>query len=272
MTKHLCSRHYPFSHRRNSLRWVWEINKPSFSQFNAPTTNPTAIGLDDLTDILQSSKAPTISGSHGPEWADAIYIVTDKTPAAFPAGWSIGSFDTFLIRYTHYVRNVFPIATPHTRQQRRVYRHGYYIGVTFATTPGGGGIIRAASGTDRCDVTLNGRWGVSTNGGLGPDLANYIETGPIPTITACGQCTHREDSATFESVDMTTVTNSVTTSGTVPAAVLDYMTALRDTLVTDLAAATVSAKWRLAAVLWGVDTDVHNRTALVNGSLNPNGY
>ncbi|HRI88158.1 MAG TPA: hypothetical protein PK869_07835 [Candidatus Hydrogenedentes bacterium] len=278
MTKHLCSRHYPFSHRRRSLRWVWEFNRPSFSQFNAPIVLPTKIGLDDLddlTDILQAAKDPydPVSPSHGPTWADAEYIVTNKTPAAFPAGWSIGSFDTFLIRYQHFVSNIIPTASPYTRQQMRVHRHGYYIGVTFNTTPAGGGIIRA-QGTfpNRCDITLNGRWGVDTNGGLGPDLVNYIETGPIPTITACRQCTNREDSANFDSADMTTVTNSVTTNGTVPTAVVDYMTAMRDTLVTELNAATIAAKWRIAAVLWGVATDVHNKSLLDSGFINPLTY
>ena len=258
------SRHYPFCHRNRGIRYVESAVAPSFTDFNSPSSNPATVGITKLTDLLDSGTAPTFS-SFGVAVCDYVYVLSDKTPAVFPAGWAIDSNDSMVIRYTHYVANSFPTFVKYTRQEQRVAFNAFFIGCTFSA------LLRAINGANNVTVTLSGRWGAATDylGGIGPDPSAYIDDNSQPTAYRLSDSSEQQQTTNYTSADITISVNTVVSTGTVPIAVGTYMTDLRDQMVTDLNAATPGAVWSVAAIPAGVKTTLHNYTNLINGQFDP---
>lgn len=266
------SKHYPFAQRKYSLRWIWEANTPTLTNFTGPVYEPFPV-ISNLTELLQDPPGLNISSL---QRVNNLLLSYDTiTPPSFPSGWTISPFNKFYIQYYHHVFSDSPFSPNYvnTRPQRRNSKHKYCITAYF--THGIGGIIRAqdalwSSGSpfgSRFDISLSGYWGPTS---FYPDESDFVETCVLPTLTRCDDCPYQEDTATYNVSDITYYTDSITSFGTVPTVVSDYMTVLHDTLKSELEALELSIKWRIAALPHFVPTSVYNSSIL--SSINPIGY
>jgi len=250
--------HYPHSQRGFAVHWVHEFSQPALTNFTQ-TIRP-ARTIQYPSEFLQAG-APPFDGSWGAKWARIDYTLVP--PPGMPGGWNIGGFNSGFIQYYYYDRRfVFPVdQVPNTRPQRRVYlgHYAFIIRTSF--------FIRLTNVFNWCDITFDGYWG-TTNDSEGPALVDFTETCALPTLSTCTSYCFREDAGTFDTLN--TINNSVVPTGTVPTSVIDYMTGIRDTLVTDLQALTLDVKWRSGALPADIAPSVPNFLSLrtnVFGSL-----
>jgi len=264
----LVSRHYPFSHRFYALHYIWDFVPPTLSSFNSPTLSPTLGEVTKLTDLILPDAPPAGGTWGGARNALASYQISVTKPASFPGTWMIQNFTTLLIevRYFRRTQDFSGIYDPLLRQQRRTYTDAYYISAAQNV----GGRIRASDASFNVyDINVEGRWGASIGSGLGgPDVSEYIEAPTAPTIFRFDDTeTYNEHTTNFTSLDWTLLTDTTFSLGTVPTDVSDYMNSLKDTIKSDLAAATLDVTWRSAALAGSVPSYVTNRSALVTGTL-----
>jgi hypothetical protein len=264
------SRHYPYAHRKYGLIYPWSLTEPTFTHFEFDRYKiglgndadaDVRIGEDmftNLADMLTSTM--TAAERQVPERPlnAGIFLgvatITGRYPlkaASLPAGITQinpGTADNLLrLRCSFYHRygTVGSPIDPTTRPERRVHLHRYYI---FIETT-----VRAVltNGTSTASVTASGRWGTNT-----PGLSDLTTIGAVPTIARLS------DSA---SVNATATRSTLqgyfaVIGGFPPNTAYDAAVALEATTQTELAALTMTAVYKLGAVLAAVKSSVVNST------------
>jgi len=253
----LCSRHYPFSHRRYAMVYPWSVSSPSFTNFNAYWTGPPSgfssaspsntirLGsdaFDDLTGMLKPGM--TANEKKTPVDGYALwYELTDLTPAAI-APWTIGTTNKYLRLIIRPHFQSISAVSPNTRPQRRIHTHAYaifanYLAFLTATDGGFGSYTVSVSGTWKAIPSSSGDY--------------TIVDAAIPTVRKCCDPSHVELTATYSSTSP-----SSGTSGSGPSAVTTYMDGLASTVASELSTAVIAPVFRMAAAPYGVAHSVEN--------------
>jgi len=135
--------------------------------------------------------------------------------------------------------------TPTTRQERRNNKHLFYIFMETAFRS------VVTNGVDSASVTASGRWGLNTI-----TLSDMTTIDAIATIARAGD---------IDSTDLDVSRSTLQGYGSIiggfpPNTAYDAVVAIESTTQTELAALTMEAKYKMAAVLAGVGSSVLNST------------
>jgi hypothetical protein len=264
------SRHYPYCHRKYALVYPWSLTTPSFTYYtfddyrlglgdNAdPTVRLGATAFTSLSDMLTSAitadeklipKQPLNASLFlGLATVTARYSINALSLPPGVSQVNPGTTQNALrLRCSLYYQHgtVGTPVTPTTRQQRRVDRHRFYIFMEAAFA------AQMTNGTDSASVVAGGRWGVTTI-----SLSDMTTIDAIATIARAGDV----ESTDLDVSRSTLQGYSAIIGGFPPHTAYDAIVAIEATTQAELAALTMEAKYKMAAVLAGVDSSVPNST------------
>jgi hypothetical protein len=264
------SRHYPFCHRKYALAYPWSLTTPSFTHYTFdnyriglgndadPTIRLGATAFTSLSDMLTATitaneklvpKRPLNASLFlGLGTITARYSID---ASSLPAGISQinpGTTDNALrLRCSLYYQHgsVGSPVTPTTRQERRNNKHMFYIFMETAFRS------VVTNGVSSANVTAGGRWGLNTI-----TLSDMTTIDAIATIARAGDV----DSTDLDVSRSTLQGYSSIIGGFPPNTAYDAVVAIESATQTELAALTMQAKYKMAAVLAGVGSSVLNST------------